>query len=247
MEAAVTDDGVLLGLRMNVLVEHRRLPERSVPRCTVRRERRARRSRGRRRSRRSSATSTAVFSNKATYVSYRGPWATADFMRERLLDIIGRELEIDPLDIRRRNYVHRDQPPHAMLTGQLFTGVTTQESIEQAARISGWDEFKTQQLAARAEGRYLGLGIASYLEAAPGPKNPAVDSGGGIMGNEVSHVSIERGRQGRDHHPAAPSRAGPSDNTRAGGVRRARRAVRRHRGALRRHRHHAVRIGLHGR
>jgi aerobic carbon-monoxide dehydrogenase large subunit len=134
-----------------------------------------------------------VFSNKATYVAYRGPWATADFMRERLLDIIARELDIDPLDVRRRNYVHRDEPPLFMLTGQPFFGVTTQESIEQAARIAGWDDFRTHQAKARDEGRCLGLGMASYLEAAPGPKNPAAgDGGGGIMGNEVSIVSVER-------------------------------------------------------
>ena len=68
-----------------------------------------------------------MFSNKATYVSYRGPWATGDFLRERLLDIIARELDIDPLDVRRRNYVQRDEPPLAMLTGQPFLAVTTQE------------------------------------------------------------------------------------------------------------------------
>jgi carbon-monoxide dehydrogenase large subunit len=138
------------------------------------------------------ATTTAVFSNKATYVAYRGPWATADFVRERLLDIIARELEIDPIDIRRRNYVVRDEPPLAMLSGQPFTGVTTRESLEQAAELVDWEGFRRRQFAARDQGRYLGLGIASYLEAAPGPRNPAVGAGGGIMGNEVTHVSIER-------------------------------------------------------
>src|SRR5688500_4742736 len=59
--------------------------------------------------------STVVFTNKATYVAYRGPWATADFMRERVLDIVAHELDIDPLEIRRRNYVVRDEEPLAML------------------------------------------------------------------------------------------------------------------------------------
>ena len=83
------------------------------------------------------AKHTAVFSNKATYVAYRGPWATGDFLRERLLDVIARELEIDPLEVRRRNYVERDEPPLAMLTGQPFVGVTTREQVEQAAEIVG--------------------------------------------------------------------------------------------------------------
>ena len=43
-----------------------------------------------------SAEHLVVFSNKATYMAYRGPWATGDFLRERLLDLIARELDIDP-------------------------------------------------------------------------------------------------------------------------------------------------------
>jgi aerobic carbon-monoxide dehydrogenase large subunit len=192
MEAAVTTDGVLLGLRMNVTLNAGAYPSDPFPGAmyvgSV-----SGSFQGPTKIEALSATSTSVFTNKSTYVAYRGPWATADFMRERLLDIIARELDLDPLDVRRRNYVHRDEPPLAMLSGQLFLGVTTQESIEQAARIAGWDEFRVRQQAAREEGRYLGLGMASYLEAAPGPKNPdAADAGGGgIMGNEVSHVSVE--------------------------------------------------------
>ena len=78
-----------------------------------------------------------------------------------------------------------------MLTGQPFSGVTTQESIEQAARITEWDDFRARQQAAREQGRYLGLGMASYLEAAPGPKTPGAERGGGILGDETTHVSVE--------------------------------------------------------
>jgi carbon-monoxide dehydrogenase large subunit len=192
MEAAVTDDGVLLGLRMNVSLNCGAYLSDPFPGAmyvgSV-----SGSFQGPTKIEALAANSIAVFSNKATYVAYRGPWASADFMRERLLDIIARELDLDPLDVRRRNYVHRDEPPLFMLTGQPFFGVTTQESIEQAARIVGWDDFRLHQAKARGEGRYLGLGMASYLEAAPGPKNPAAgDGGGGIMGNEVSIVSVER-------------------------------------------------------
>src|SRR5690606_4578527 len=129
------------------------------------------------------ATHTAVFSNKATYVSYRGPWATADFMRERLLDIVARELGLDPLDVRRRNYVVRAEGRLAMLSGRPFTAVTTRECVEQAAAIVDWAGFREEQARAREQGRHLGIGMASYLEAAPGPKMPgAGDPAAGILG-----------------------------------------------------------------
>jgi carbon-monoxide dehydrogenase large subunit len=138
------------------------------------------------------AKNTAVFSNKATYVSYRGPWATGDFLRERMLDVVARELDLDPLEVRRRNYVTRDEPPLTMLSGQPYLAVTVQEQVEQAAAHVDWDGFRARQAAAREEGRYLGIGMAAYLEAAPGPKIPGrADQAASIMGAEVTHVSIE--------------------------------------------------------
>ncbi len=87
-----------------------------------------------------SSTSTLVFSNKATYVAYRGPWATGDFLRERLLDIVAAEVGVDGAEIRRRNYVVRDEPPLAMLNGKPFVGITTRETVEQAVEAIGWDD-----------------------------------------------------------------------------------------------------------
>jgi carbon-monoxide dehydrogenase large subunit len=192
IEAAVTDDGMLLGVRMNVVLNAGAYPIDPFP-GAIMAGAISSSFQGPSKLEAIAATNRAVFSNKATYVSYRGPWATGDFLRERMLDVIARELGLDPLDVRRRNYIHRGEPPLNMLTGQPYTGVTTQEAIEQAARIVGWDDFKAAQQAARDEGRYLGLGLASYLEAAPGPKNPATgQSAAGMLGNETSHVSVER-------------------------------------------------------
>jgi aerobic carbon-monoxide dehydrogenase large subunit len=189
LEAAITDDGVILGVRMDVKVNTGAYPcdpfpgsmqAFSIPAFFQ----------GPTRLEALSATSTAVFTNKATYVAYRGPWATGDFLRERLIDLVARELDLDPLEVRRRNYVVRDEPPLAMLTGLPFVGVTTQESVEQAADLMDWTGFRTRQAAARAEGRYLGIGMASYLEGAPGPKAPG-QTGPDIMGYEEVRVRVQ--------------------------------------------------------
>jgi aerobic carbon-monoxide dehydrogenase large subunit len=191
LEAAVTADGVILGVRMDIKVNIGAYPSDPFPgaiQCyTI-----IMSFQGPTRLQALDARSVALFSNKGTYVSYRGPWATADFLRERLLDIVANELGIDPLDIRRRNYVVRGEPPLAMLTGQPFVGVTTQESVEQAALLIGWEGFRQRQRAARAEGRYLGIGMASYLEAAPGPRVPGRE-GPDIMGDETTYLSVEDG------------------------------------------------------
>src|SRR5205814_2080363 len=49
--------------------------------------------------------------------------------------------------------------------------------------------FRRRQRAAREEGRYLGLGVATYIEAAPGPRAPG--GGGGPMGNEQMRMRLE--------------------------------------------------------
>jgi carbon-monoxide dehydrogenase large subunit len=190
IEAAVTNDGLLLGVKMAVKLNSGAYPCDPFPGAMYAGSVSGS-FQGPTRIEAISATSVSVFSNKATYVAYRGPWATADFMRERLLDIIARELDIDPIDVRRLNYVVRDEPPLNMLSGQSFDGVTIRESIEEAATLVDWAGFRDRQAAARSEGRYLGVGIASYLESAPGPRNPEVDDQvGGIMGAEVTHISL---------------------------------------------------------
>jgi carbon-monoxide dehydrogenase large subunit len=188
IEAAITEEGLLLGVKMNAVLDQGAYPcdpfhggifVNSLSGSFQ----------GPTKLEAIAAKSTSVFTNKATYVSYRGPWASADFMRERLLDIIAREVGRDPVDIRRLNYVVRGQPPLSMLTGAPFSGVTIRETLEQAVSTVDLKGFRVHQSAAREERRYLGVGIASYLEAAPGPRHAG--RGGGILGDEVTHLSIE--------------------------------------------------------
>src|SRR6516164_4467958 len=121
--------------------------------------------------------STAVTTNKACYVAYRGPWASETFVRERILDLIAKDLGLDPLGIRLRNAAPRTDPPLAMITGRPLVGVTTRESLERLAHLVDFPAFRRRQAEARARGRYLGIGVATFIEAAPGPREPGGPSG----------------------------------------------------------------------
>ena len=106
IEAAVTDDGVLLGVRIDAMLNLGAYA--SDPfNGAIYVDSLSGAFQGPTKIEGIGAKHTVVFSNKATYVAYRGPWATGDFLRERLLDVIARELDIDPLEVRRRNYVER--------------------------------------------------------------------------------------------------------------------------------------------
>ena len=80
--------------------------------------------------------STAAITNKASYVAYRGPWASETFVRERVLDLIAKDLGLDPVEIRLRNVAPRTDPPASMITGRPLVGVTTKR-VTGAGRPAG--------------------------------------------------------------------------------------------------------------
>ena len=133
--------------------------------------------------------SIGVTTNKASYVAYRGPWASETFVRERVLDLIAKDLGLDPVEIRLRNVAARTEPPAVMLTGRPLVGVTTREGLERVARLVDVPAFRRRQAEARTQGRYLGLGLATFIEAAPGPRSP--DGPSGPMGMESMRLRLD--------------------------------------------------------
>jgi carbon-monoxide dehydrogenase large subunit len=182
VEAAVTDEGDILGLKVRMVVDAGAYPgmggsiggmvENMIP--------------GPYTLGALEFEFSAAVTNKATYVAYRGPWAAETFCRERMVDIIAKELGLDPLEVRRRNIPFQGDDPGTMVTGRSLIGATARESLELIAGVVDVPAFRARQEAARKEGRYLGLGMATYIEGAPGPRGP---SGG--LGNEMMRMRLE--------------------------------------------------------
>jgi carbon-monoxide dehydrogenase large subunit len=135
-------------------------------------------------------------SNKATYVPYRGPWAVEVWSRERMLDVIARELGLSRAEIRAKNMIRPDELPTAMVTGPpLDVRMSAYTTLTRALEIAGFDGWPAEQERARAEGKILGLGLATYIEAAPGPPGffDYVTPGmGALLGNEGARAVLER-------------------------------------------------------
>ena len=112
-----------------------------------------------------------VFSNKASYVPYRGPWAIETFVRERVLDLIARELHLDPTDVRRKNLLGPADLPTSMITGPDITHTTMPITLERALEHIGYEQLLEEQRRARQGGRLIGIGVINLMEFAPGPKN----------------------------------------------------------------------------
>lgn len=104
------------------------------------------------------------YSNTVGLAAYRGPWALESLIRETQLDIAARELGIDPIEIRRKNLVTAADQPHTTNIGMVLDDVTPAECLEELLRHIDVAAFRAEQAEARKAGRYLGLGISSYIE-----------------------------------------------------------------------------------
>ena len=105
----------------------------------------------------------AITSNTCPMGVYRGvsrPVITLTL--ERLMDVAGAELGIDPLEVRRRNLV-RDFP-HQSPTGLVYDEGSYVEAMEVAIEAVDVADFRGRQAALREQGRYLGLGFSVFSE-----------------------------------------------------------------------------------
>ncbi|MDP6564537.1 MAG: xanthine dehydrogenase family protein molybdopterin-binding subunit [Alphaproteobacteria bacterium] len=106
-----------------------------------------------------------VATSKALTGAYRGvgrPIST--FAMERLVDMAARELSLDPLEMRRRNMVRAEEFPYKTPVGLVWDRAGFMECLDGAAAAADYDGLRAEQARARADGRWFGIGLASYAE-----------------------------------------------------------------------------------
>ena len=129
-----------------------------------------------------------AFTNKPIVTPVRGAGRQHGvFVMERLLDLAARRLDLDPLEIRRRNVLLPDEFPHDHeilyqdFAPLIFDSGSHAASLEEAARLVGHETFPREREREPAEGRKLGVGIVNYVE------------GTGIGPYEGARVTVEPG------------------------------------------------------
>ncbi len=124
-------------------------------------------------------TSTGGFTNKIATDAYRGagrPEAT--LVIERTMDLIARELDMDPVEIRRKNFAQPDDFPLAVATGLAYDSGNYQAALDKALEMVGYEELRAEQARAREEGRYIGIGFSTYVEICAMGPSAALPAGG---------------------------------------------------------------------
>ncbi|MGH7931850.1 MAG: xanthine dehydrogenase family protein molybdopterin-binding subunit, partial [Candidatus Binataceae bacterium] len=139
------------------------------------------------------ARARAVATNKAATGPYRGVGRpVAAFVMESLVDRAARQLGFDPGELRLRNFIRTSEFPYKTPTGIVWDRADFGECLKKARDMIGYDAARAQQARAREEGRFVGIGFATYVEltgigsatpAAPGMPVPA--------GTEAATVRID--------------------------------------------------------
>ncbi|WP_181707437.1 xanthine dehydrogenase family protein molybdopterin-binding subunit [Chthonobacter rhizosphaerae] len=116
------------------------------------------------------ASVKGVYTHTTPTDAYRGAGRPeAAYLLERLMDLAGRETGLGPVEIRRRNFITPAQMPYRTPTGRLYDTGEFDGHLTRALAVADADGFPARQAAAKAEGKWRGLGIATYIEACAFP------------------------------------------------------------------------------
>lgn len=110
-----------------------------------------------------------VYTNTAMVDAYRGagrPEAT--YLVERAMDLVARELNMDPAEVRRKNFIQPKDFPYApadnLLAGLKYDSGNYERALDRALEMIDYKNLRAEQEEARKEGKYLGIGFSSYVE-----------------------------------------------------------------------------------
>jgi carbon-monoxide dehydrogenase large subunit len=162
VEAAATKDGTILGLRMRLIGDlgaFHQLFTPAVPTFS------GLMSTGVYKIANLRSEVLGVFTNKTPVDAYRGagrPEAT--YYVERLVDMVAAELGLDPVNVRRRNFIPPDAFPYTTASGLTYDSGDYELALKRALEMAGYSKFREEQAKAREAGRYVGIGVSTYTE-----------------------------------------------------------------------------------
>jgi carbon-monoxide dehydrogenase large subunit len=134
-------------------------------------------------------TLTEVFTNKTPTDAYRGagrPEAT--FFVERALDMLARELKMDPAEVRRKNFIPKDKFPYQTQMGAVYDSGDYQKALDAGLKAADWSNLLKERDDARKQGRLVGVGLAMYVEVCGIGPSATLPTGGW----EHAQVTVER-------------------------------------------------------
>ena len=209
-EIAATKEGKILAVRANVLADHGAFNATAQPskypagffhiftgsydlqaaHCTV----------------------TGVYTNKAPGgVAYACSFRVTEavYLVERLVDMLAHKLEMDPAELRLKNFIKPEQFPYLNKTGWEYDSGNYERAMRLSMEIAGYDELRREQKEKRERGELMGIGISFFTETVgAGPRKHMDIVGLGMAdgaelrvhptGKAVVRISVQSQGQGHE-------------------------------------------------
>ncbi|CAN7348922.1 aerobic carbon-monoxide dehydrogenase large subunit [Arthrobacter sp. LjRoot78] len=209
-EIAATKDGKILALRTNVLADHGAFNATAQPTktpagffsiftgsydlqaayCKV----------------------TGVYTNKAPGgVAYACSFRVTEavYLVERMVDILARKLDMDPAELRLKNFIKPEQFPYANKTGWVYDSGNYEAAMRKSMELAGYEDLRREQVEKRAKGELMGIGISFFTEVVgAGPRKHFDIVGLGMAdgaelrvhptGKAVVRISVQSQGQGHE-------------------------------------------------
>jgi len=175
-EVAAKKDGTILGIKLKIIQDlgsYHQLLTPVIPTLSVLMMP------GLYRTKNVRADIVGVFTNCVPTDAYRGagrPEATHGI--ERMVDILADELKMDPAEIRFKNFVGKEEFPFPTATGLMYDSGNYAAPLEKALAAVEYTKLRSEQEAARKQGKFLGIGICTYGEICGIGPSPATPAGG---------------------------------------------------------------------
>jgi carbon-monoxide dehydrogenase large subunit len=142
-----------------------------------------------------------VFTNTTHVSAYRGAGRPeGNYYMERLIDVAADEMEIDRIELRRRNQIKPRELPRKMASGSIYDSGDFPAVLKHALDVAEVKEFPRRKRESRKRGKVRGLGIGSYLECTAPPSKEM----GGIRFEQDGTVTIITGTLDYGQGHAAP-------------------------------------------
>lgn len=106
-----------------------------------------------------------VFTNTTPTDAYRGagrPEAT--YLIERMVDLYAEEIGMDPVEMRRKNLITKDEFPYDNALGLQYDSGNYEGALDRALEMLDYKQFREDQAKARQQGKYVGVGFSTYVE-----------------------------------------------------------------------------------
>jgi 2-furoyl-CoA dehydrogenase large subunit len=191
IEVPVKADGTLLGLKVRAIDDCGAFPRYEPLGCIIW----AQVTPGCYRWRNIRVDFTQVCTNKSPVSPNRGYSRMQHlWLTERVIDLIAHELELDPVEVRKRNYVRADEMPYETPNGCVYDSGDYARCLDIALDLIGYDQLEVKRRDAAARGKLLGFGIGSTLDSGTNNfgqstlLNPELQFSGN---NEVATVKLD--------------------------------------------------------